>query len=161
MGSTARAKLAYGYRLGDDESGWKVHGVDEYERWQPSWLTPDDDPDSDAVIEACEQRLLVAAGFTDADWRADVYFDRKSAAEKQIGVEFTFSGHHEYAGVLLVASGSRRSVEWSEVMILDLDAMTARPGEERWDDKLRSALRVLDLSPVQEGPRWLVFPTYG
>lgn len=164
MGMSPRAKLAYGYNLGGEETGWLVEGVDEDGYWTPSWFNrPEDDGDEGAeeLATVAENLLLADAGFTEADWQADGYYERKRAAEARIGVEFSFSGHSDYAGTLLIAIGSRRSVEWSEAMTLDPNELLTRPGAEQWDAKLAAALRVLDFTPTQDGPKWLVYPTYG
>jgi hypothetical protein len=155
MGSDPVAHLGYGYDLGGPE-GWHVAGLDEYGGLQLDWLGEDDD-----FTEAAETRLLVASGFTETDWQADGYFDRKRAAEKALGVEFSRSGTWEYCGEILVASGSTSSVEWSETMPLDLDALRYEPHLPLWNEKLTAALSALGLTPTQDGPKWLVYPFYG
>lgn len=103
----------------------------------PPWFS-EYDPDRDLAEQAMDQ--IKAASVT--------------------GVDFDFSGHADYPGYVLYAEGSRRSVEWAQTMALD-PALIAAPQPE-WDARLNAALVVLDgLTPNRDGPRWLVFPSYG
>jgi hypothetical protein len=52
-------------------------------------------------------------------------------------------------------------VEWSDTMALDLPVLNARPLDEGWPGKLLIVLEMLGLTPTQDGPKWLVFPSYG
>lgn len=162
MGSSARAHLAYGYDLGSGED-FKAAERDEYGAPKLPWLPVDEDGDSnyEDFGEAIEKQLLTAAGFTETDWRIDGYYERKREAEKRVGVELDYSGHADYAGWALIAIGSERSVEWDEVMVLDLDELEGQPVAEGWDTKLRDALAVLGITPTQVRSKWLVYPSYG
>lgn len=162
MGMSASAHLAYGYDLGSGED-FKAAERDEYGGPKLPWLPVDEDGDSDIEDfgEAVEKRLLASVGFTEDNWRVDGYRERKEAAEKRVGVELAYSGHSDYAGWLLIAKWSERSVEWSEAMVADLDEMTNRPSYEGWDTKLADALAALGITPTQAGPKWLVYPSYG
>lgn len=156
MGSSAEANLAYGYDLGDDED-FKCAERGEYDGPEVPWLDDDDDD----FVEAAGKRLLESVGFTETDRRADGYYDRKRAAEAALGVEATRSGADGFHGWILIAAGSKRSVEWAETMTLDPGQMLVEPGTKGWDGKLAAALTALGLTPTQNGPRWLVFPFYG
>lgn len=163
MGMSARAHLAYGYDLGSGED-FKAAERGEYGSPQLPWLPVDEDgyTDYSDLGEKVEERLLASVGFTE-EWGTGVegYFDRKRDAEKRVGVELDFSGHHDYAGWVLIAKESERSVEWAEAMVLDLDELEGRPTREGWDTKLRDALAALDITPTQVRAKWLVYPTYG
>lgn len=170
MGSSPRAHLAYGYDLGTSEDFQAAeHG--EYGQPKLPWLTDDDEGgERESFAEGVERLLLAAAGFVEIPWeiRKDYdeaarrdYYDAKHEAEKQHGVELAFSGAYDYAGWMLIAKGSDRSVEWSEAMEVDLDELTNRPAYEGWDTKLADALTVLGITPTQSGPKWLIFPSYG
>jgi hypothetical protein len=71
------------------------------------------------------------------------------------------SGHYDVPGYVLLGAGSLRSVEWTDVLELDLDAMHGRPFPMDWDRMLAEALAALGITPLQDGPKWLVFPSYG
>ena len=152
MGMSAGAHLVYGYDLGGGED-FKAAERGEYGEPKLPWLPVDEDGDSvyDDFGDEVEQRLLGSEG----------YWDRKKEAEKRVGVALTYSGHADYAGWILVAKDSERSVEWSETMPVDLDELTNRPAYEGWDKKLTEALTALGITPTQDGPKWLVFPSYG
>jgi hypothetical protein len=159
MGSSAEATLAYGYDLGTLED-FKAAQRSEYGSPDLPWFDEDAEDDEDTDFgSAVEKVLLAAAGFTE-EWSPgkDGYFDRKKAAEEGIGVRLAHSGSHEYPGFILFATGSKRSVEWSDTMALDLDTLAET---HDWDAKLSAALTALGITPTQDGPKWLVFPSYG
>ncbi len=176
MGSSSRAHLAYGYDLGTEED-FRCAERGEYGSPKLPWLPgsddeddrdeeydEDDETDDDETdfVTAVETLLLErVGGFTETNWHADGYFDRKRAADAVVGVEVAAAGGDDYPGWMLVAAGSERSVEWSEAMTLDLGAMATEPAAKGWDAKLTAALSALGLTPTQDGPRWLVFPSYG
>lgn len=163
MGMSAEAHLAYGYDLGTGED-FKAAERGEYGEPKLPWLPTDEDGDSDysEFGDEVEKRLFASIGFTE-QWKSGdpTYWDRKKAAEERIGVELTYSGHDDYSGWVLVAKGSERSVEWSEVMEVDAGELLMPGRLDRWDGKLAEALKALGITPAQDGPKWLVFPSYG
>ena len=168
MGMVASAHLAYGYDLGFGED-FKAAERGEYGEPKLPWLPVDEDGDSvysDFGGEV-EKRLLASVGFTE-EWMQDESDEERKGrwarhreAEKRIGVELDSSGHHDNPGWVLIAKDSDRNVEWSEAMTVDLDELTNRPGYEGWDTKLADALAALGITPTQDGPKWLVYPSYG
>lgn len=155
MGFTPRAHLAYGYDLGTSEDFKAAQRTKDGSPDLP-WLDEDDDD----LASAIGKKLLVdVAGFTETDWRADGYYERKRAAEARVGVEVRSSGHGEYSGWVLVARGTHKSVEWSDVMVLDLADMEHPP--DGAFDRLTEAVEALGITPHQEHPKWLVYPSYG
>jgi hypothetical protein len=135
MGSTPRAHLAYGYDLGYIED-FRASERDEYGGPKLPWFEGDSGSwDFGAQVEA----ELQNAGI--------------------LGVELEFSGGDELPGWVLVADDSKRSVAWSEAMVLNLTQMEHPPGE--WFDRLTAAVDALGITPTQDWPRWLVFPSYG
>ncbi|MFC3988751.1 hypothetical protein [Actinoplanes siamensis] len=157
-----RAHLAYGYDLGGAED-FKAAERDEYGSPKLPWF-PDDDSEVDDFGSEAEKILLASAGFAE-EWTPAAakagYYDRKRDAEKRCGVELDTSGHYDHCGWVLIAKGSEQSVEWSQVMALDSAEMQRRPAAEGWDAKLRDALTALGITPTQDGPKWLVYPSYG
>ncbi len=169
MGMTPSAHLAYGYDLGSDED-FRAAERDEYGGPKLPWL-PDEDGEGgyDGFPEGADALLLAATGFVDPPWeeiegdeeKVTTYFAEKREAEASHGVELHHSGHSDYSGWVLIAKGSKRSVEWSEAMELDLSELNNSPAYHGWDDKLAAALKVLGVTPTQAGPKWLVYPSYG
>jgi hypothetical protein len=137
MGSTARAELAYGYDLGSSED-FKAAERDEYGGPKLPWLPVDEDGDPD-------------------------YEDLGEEFEKAIagldGVAIEYSGHADNPGLVLIARGSEQSVQWADVMVLDFAKLEHPPIE--WFDRLTAAIEALGITPTQDWPRWLVFPSYG
>lgn len=160
MGSSPDAHIGYGFDLGYAED-FNAAERDEYGSPDLPWF---DEEEDDGLSDKAEKLLLVeVAGFTETDWRADGYYERKRAAEARVGVEFIHSGglDGDYSGWVLVATGSHRSVEWSETMALDVDSLRDDPAANGWDEKLAGALKALGITPTQDGAKWLVFPSYG
>lgn len=164
MGMSADAHLAYGYDLGSGED-FKAAERGEYGEPKLPWLTDDDEEgEHDDFEDAATKLLLASAGFTE-EWAPEAaeggYYDRKRVAEERHGIDFDYSGHSDYVGWMLIAQGSERSVEWDEAMALDLAELAALPGHHGWDEKLAAALKTLGITPTQDGPKWLVYPSYG
>jgi hypothetical protein len=161
MGSSARAHLAYGYDLGGGED-FKAAERGEYGEPKLPWLTDDDvEGDHDDFGTEVEKLLLASVGFTEEFTPDSDYWIRRKAAEERVGVELAYSGHSDYAGWLLVITDSQQSVEWSEAMELDLPAMADLTADGLWNAKLTAALAALGITPTQDGPKWLVYPSYG
>jgi hypothetical protein len=162
MGSSPRAHLAYGYNLGSDNRLDLRERVGDYGRdlavdWWISYdPAGDDDQDVPETSAQIYRRLYGAIPGAPA---VDYDFQRRQPAEDHYGVKLDYPGADGSTGYVLVAIGSVQSVDWDEVMTLDpADLATTRPA---WDAKLAAALAVLCVTPIQDGPRWLVFPSYG
>jgi hypothetical protein len=137
MGSNPRAHLAYGYDLGSYED-FKAAERGEWGSPNLPWL---DEESGTYAFSGGAEDILKAAGMT--------------------AVEIAFSGAEESIGWMLIAKDSERSVEWDLAMTLDLIDMVAQPNRGLWDTKLAAALTALGLTPTQDGPKWLVYPSYG
>ena len=152
MGTSTDAILAYGYDLGDPESGWKVQEADEYGGLTVDWYDEGGD-----FMDAVEKRLLAAAGFTETDWQVDGYFQRKREALAIFGVKAVSHCHHDYPMYILAAHSmtayreSPKTVGLAELLALQEDA----------DARLARALEVLGLTPTQESPAWLLASDWG
>lgn len=157
MGMNVEATLAYGYDLGSMED-FKATQRGEYGSPELPWF--DEEDEDTGFPDAAEKVLLASVGFTE-EWAPGLegHFDRKRAAEAQVGVDFDYAGSHDYPGFILCATGSKQSVDWAETLTLD-PAELSLPRPE-WDVKLSAALTALGITPTQDGPRWLVFPFYG
>ncbi|WP_043469014.1 hypothetical protein [Kitasatospora sp. MBT66] len=155
MGMSARAKLAYGYNLGGDDSGWAVKQVDEDGSLAVTWPTLNDD----GVTEAVEAVLLAAAGFTEMDWRADGYFDRRCQAKARVGVKIVTHCVPDCASHVLAAM--EITAELGETRPVDFARLAEQAQVEDWDGRLQRALDTLGLTPTQVRPQWLLCPYYG
>jgi hypothetical protein len=153
---SASGILAYGYNLGGGD-GWEIAETGEYGELALDWFDPEDE-DTDFVTEA-EKRLLVAAGFTETDWRADGYFAREREAKAALGVRFESYCSGDYSQYALATKVI--TVSWGEVEQIDMVELVEAPNVHGWDDKLRAALETLGLTPKQESPRWLLCSYWG
>lgn len=153
MGTTIKAELSYGYRLQGGDGEWLVREVhpEDSDEWglNVDWITEDDEDNFD---EIAKQRLLASVGFTETDYHADGYHDRLHAAEERLGVELERTGW-EANDLLLVTK--QYGAYCGEAEPIDPAVLAAEAGSDA-DARLRSALAVLGLTPVQDQPAWLL-----
>ena len=156
MGTTIKAELSYGYRLQGSDGEWLVREVhpDDSDLWglNLDWFD-NEDGDEDNFDEAAKRRLLATVGFTETDWRVDGYHDRQRAAEDRLGVQLERTGY-EAEDLLLVTKQIGAYLGNAEV--IDPAILVAEGERGDADARLRSALAVLGLTPVQEQPAWLL-----
>jgi hypothetical protein len=154
MGTTIKAELSYGYRLQGDDGRWLVREVhpEDSDEWglNLDWYEADEDEDN--FDDEAEKRLLASVGFTETDYNVDGYFDRQRAAKSRLGVRLDRTGYE--AGDLMLVT-TQYGAYLGEAEPIDpavLAAETSGPADER----LRNALAVLGLTPLQEQPAWLL-----
>lgn len=153
MGTTIKAELSYGYRLQGGDGEWLVHEVhpEDSDDWglNLDWLN---DEDEDRFDDAAKRRLLASVGFSETDYNVDGYFDRQRAAEAQLGVELERSGY-EAEDLLLVTK--QFGAYLGEAEEIDPVVLAAEAGGGA-GERLRNALAVLGLTPLQAEPVWLL-----
>ncbi|MEY9842510.1 hypothetical protein [Streptacidiphilus sp. EB103A] len=152
MGTSTSAKLIYGYRLQSDNEGWLVQEAldenGEYDGLTLDWLEQDGDFHS-----AAKDRLRAAVGYEEGDyadpqaWRA-----RRNDANARVAVTFESSGY-KYGDLFLAAAVHRTDLGDTEQ--IDPAAMSTA-ADEAANERLRFALGVLGLTPIQEKPAWLL-----
>lgn len=154
MGVTTKAELSYGYRLRANGGEWLVKEVhpddsDEY-GLNLDWLSEDDE---DEFEDKATERLLAAlADFTETDWRADGYFDRQREAKARLGVAFETTG---WEGEDLLLVTKQYGAYLGEAEQIDPAALLA-VSDDAAGERLRKALEVLGMTPLQERPTWLL-----
>lgn len=141
MGSSPRAELLYGIELG-------INCGFEYDEL-PGWY---DEEEGDWAGSA-EMCLLAASGFTESDYLIDGYFTRKSAAEREMGVQVRRYGAGEDDSYLLAAVCHR--TDWDRAL-----AIPALAVPEGADARLAWAVGVLGVSPRVPVPGWLLTASY-
>lgn len=163
MGVSTDSILFYGYDLGGENDGWKIQGVDEYESWTPSWAAADLDEDEEFDFEGdAGRRLLDSVGFTKEGLREDDYRgrnERLKVAKESLGVDIASHGADEYRLYYLYAYQLTASRGYP--LEVDLQSLEVRRVAEGWDAKLATALRVLEIVPVQQEPRWVLASYWG
>jgi hypothetical protein len=142
MGVSSDGLLVYGYDLG------------ELDDWEPAWQDEDED-----FAESVMTRLLVASGFTETDWQVDGYFARKSEAEERLGVELVTHCSYDYPMYVLGAAEFRAYRGYPKA--LDLAELSNPEVLSGWNAKLASALEVLEITPEQGHPQWILCSIYG
>lgn len=157
MSMSSDGILAYGYDLGGPE-GWEIENTTD--RWghelPVDWYDPDD-VETD-FAGAAMNHLLAAAGFTETDWRADGYFERKRAAEANLEVQVVTHCSIDYPLYVLAAW----SIEAYRGYPKAIDLAEFGHGTRLlWDARLAYALKVLDLTPKQAEPALLLCSLYG
>lgn len=151
MGMITQGELSYGYRLQGSDGTWLVREVhpEDSDEWglNVDWLD-----DEDSFDRAAKDRLLASVGFTGADYQADGYYDRRTAAEERLGVKLERTGW-EAEDLLLITR--QFTAELGEAQAIDPAVLLAEVQGDA-DEKLRQALAVLGLTPLQEQPAWLL-----
>ena len=149
MGTSTNAYLMYGYDLGGGDGPWKVQGIDEYEPWEPDWLD-----EEEGLAESVLDKLREHLGFTEKDWRAEGYFERRKAIDEQIGVHVESHCSGEYP--MYILSAKKFTARRGYVEAIDAAELQRLVVDEDLDGKLARALEVLDFRPIQERPTWLL-----
>jgi hypothetical protein len=153
MGTITKAELSYGYRLQGGDGQWLVREVhpEDSDEWglNVDWITEDDEDNFD---EIAQQRLLASVGFIETDYNVDGFFGRQRAAEERLGVKLERTGW-EFNDLLLVTK--QIGAYLGEAETVDPAALAAEEASDA-GDRLRSALAVLGMTPVQEKPAWLL-----
>lgn len=157
MATLAHAHLAYGYDLGDDE-GWHVTApLDEHGGLAAPWWN-DGGEEGNRVEAATQIYDALYAAIPDAPTEPNPN-RRAEAAKQHYGVEITFTGNDRFEGWLLIAVGSEQIATNAGSIVLNLHDMEHPPNE--WFHQLTDAIETLGISPAQDWPHWLVFPSYG
>jgi hypothetical protein len=166
MGVSTDAILAYGYNLGGGDGDWLIEEVGEYGELKLPWFAvnldddgDDEDRDDDDFVTKAEKKLLVAQGFTEIDWRADGYYERKVAAEAASGVEFKGYCSDSYTSYVLAAKVIK--AYRGDCPAVDFEALTREAVEGRYDEKLAAAIQALGITPKQTQPAWLLCSYWG
>ena len=118
MGHHAGAKIAYGYDLGDDDSGWNIREVDEHGSIGLDWHDEDDD------FASSLERRMKAVGVT--------------------GVKMDLYGY-EWSAVFLAGPVV---AEHSECGSVAFDASLMGETGVYWDGYLRDVCTVLGITPT-------------
>ncbi|WP_433330049.1 hypothetical protein [Spirillospora sp. CA-294931] len=156
MGISATAQLVYGYNLGGGEIDWLVEeATGEYGALHLDWYDEQDDVEEVGdFVDVAMRRLLASVGFTETDWRAAGYHERKKEAQQRLGVTFETYCSSEFPIYVLTAHTITAAQGHAQTM--DMAALQRQPTENRWDAQLDTALQTLGLTPTQPRPAWLL-----
>lgn len=162
MSTSTNAMLMYGYHLGSDEQ-WEIQEVDEYgsiDYGRIEWLADvDTEVEEIDFREMVEERLLASVGFTETDWRAEGYYDRKKAAEARLGV--TLEDHCSGECPMWVLSACTITAYRGDMKSISFTELAERVMDEGMDAKLAAAVTALGMTPKQERPAWLLCSYWG
>lgn len=163
MGISTNGILAYGYDFGGGDGELKLAEAKEsdtnpYGYFKTSWWDNEADSENDDedderldLFDRMTQRLYESIPDAPA---ADDSWDRAEVVKKRLGVWFESYCSGSYPMYLLVTH--ERTVYRGDTKIVDPAELAAMPGREGWDDKLAHALSVLEVTPDQDRPRWLM-----
>lgn len=160
VGVSTDAILAYGYDLGGPEE-WKIQGVEQWAADPPfDWYDRDND-DGYGFVDQAQRRLLAAVGY-DVDQpyeNSDEYRARLSAARAQVGV--TIVKHVSGNYPMYIVAAWQMTAGRGYLKELDLVELLTNQRSLDWDEKLVTALRNLDIVPIQPQPCWLLCSYWG
>lgn len=153
------AILAYGIDLGTMED-FKIMERDRYGYPELPWFDLADDFEEIAL-----ERLVrvhdpsVYGGPHNKIREIPLSLDMNDYVRKAYGVEFSTSGDLATGstGMVLIATGSERSVEWTDTLAVDPDELARQPLAD-WTHRLRLAVLSLGIHPTQDRPAWLMYP---
>lgn len=157
MGFVVRAQLVYGYDLGTEEDP-RFAERDEYGAPDLPWFDDEETDQDEGARGFVGQLFNHLYSLIPDPPPAEYDFERQDAAQEYFGIGVEFPGHVDNPGLVLTAA-DKSFVSWAETMALDLVELAAPHAE--WDANLAAALAALGITPDQDGPKWLVFPTYG
>ena len=158
MGSVARAHLAYGYDLGTADEA-RFAEVDEYGAPALPWFDDEETDEDEGDRGFVEQLFNHLYSLIPDPKPAEYDFERQEAAEEHFGITVEFPGHVDNSGLVLAVANTDRFVSWAET--LELDSAEISRLRPEWDTKLTIVLAALGITPTQDSPKWLVFPSYG
>jgi hypothetical protein len=155
MGTYHNAHLVYGYDLGDSESHL-IQEVDKYGSLDMSWIKRDAEgyPD-ESLTDAFTRRLYEAIPGADPA-KTDSY-DQAKPVWNHYGVKVLEHGwlvEGDTPSYALIAHEVQCDGGAAEQ--LDLAFLIAQEKDLGLSEKLANALRVLEVTPVQEKPSWLL-----
>jgi hypothetical protein len=154
VGTSTNALLCYGYDLGGGETEWHLAEVDDDELSLP-WLDLDElEEDGLGLEDAFATRLLASVGFTETDYSAKGYRERKREAEATIGVELEYHCSSDYP--LYILSAKTITARRGDTEAIDMAALEAERIAGDWDGKLAAACAALGITPTKPAGWWLV-----
>jgi hypothetical protein len=147
MTCSEQANLAYGFFLGTDE-GWAVEEADEYGSLDRSWAN--DDP-----VDSIYQALLLDDGLTPEEIERLGWTGMEAAVQERWNLKVDLFGNFERQGsaYFLMAGEEQKAEAWTAQPV---DLTVPRNA----DINLRAALRILNITPKQRHPQWMLYPTY-
>jgi hypothetical protein len=161
----ADARLTYGYRLRGQGGQWLVRETSANGTldlpWYGQWLDEHQhlDPKDRTFETAADRRLLATVGFTvdeqGENLDNEARFDEWLAAADKLGVRLTGAG---FGSTDLLLSARQFETAASGLGIISPAELTVAPYVDR---KLRAALTVLGLTPLQEQPAWILTAHHG
>jgi hypothetical protein len=150
--------LAYGYDLGGPET-WKLKNASEYGYYDFPWLT---DFDEDDWEETAYQVLLAKiVGFTETLEQAyqkgtnKTFHERKDAALKKLRVQIVRYGYGPGDQIDFILATTAFEVDDYGSEVIDISFDHAAAGI------LDVALAALEITPLQEEPKWILASYYG
>lgn len=171
MGRSLSTKIVYGYDIGsqDSDDGWNFEEFDahEYEMKWPEWVVRKDvDDDAEDFISQAKDRLLTElTGFKILEYDDPAmpgdYYEKKRAAEKQLGIEFEIYGVGDYTEWVIGFEMAKERDGISEIDSALIAGMLNPLNMADMDYRLGQAIRVLQLHPKgQLAPRLLLLASY-
>lgn len=166
MGVSTDGILAYGYDLGDGDQ-WNLKEAEQsesnpYGYLKLSWYDDeneeitDEDGTEPGVIELMVRRLYES--IPDAP-EAKYDFQREEVVKDRLGV--WFESHCSDEAPMWILTAHVVTARRGYPQVLDLADLVDQAWTGGWDLKLAHALAVLDITPTQEKPTWLLASYWG
>jgi hypothetical protein len=164
MGTSTNAVMVYGYHFGNAESlelaEAQTSDTNPYGYFKTSWWddendeAEDEDGESVGLFDVMIRRLYES--IPDAEPAED---DREEVVKKRLGVWFEDHCSGEYPMYVLATAAFQ--AYRGDAKVVDVDRLRLDPAAGGWDAKLAEALRILEVTPVQQQPAWLLVSYWG
>jgi hypothetical protein len=161
MGQSTNAVMVYGYRFGSVESlevaEAKSSDANPYGYFKTSWC---DDENEDVAAEDGESmdlfNLMIRRLYESIPDAPAVEWGRQRAdiVKERLGVWFEAHRSGEYPMYVLATAAF--TAYRGDAKVVDVDRLRDDPAAGGWDAKLAEALRILEVTPAQERPSWLL-----
>ena len=147
MSCSEIANLAYGFFLGTDEE-WAVEEADEYGSLDRPWAN--DDP-----IDGIYRALLQASILASTEIEKEAFSGMERTVQERWNLKVDLFANFERQGAAYFLMAGKKQTASS----LTAEPVTLTLPKDA-DTVLLWAVRVLEISPIQKTPQWMLYPTY-
>ena len=147
MSCHEQAHLAYGYPLFVFDE-WKIAEAEVWRHFPPPWLDEND------IHRSVHRKLLLADGMDPEGYEAQRFHeDRLLMGRKSLGLDLFGNFERSGSGYFLHAGPVQVAYAYAPRPVLSSVPHNA-------DENLAWAVSVLEITPLQPEPQWMIYPSY-
>jgi hypothetical protein len=156
MGSSADALLCYGYVLGGSQRGWEVEEVNSYGQLTLPWMPSRDDEEWWDDFDGDPTGVLMKRIVSHAGGQEDWSYTQIRELKETLGVAFSSYGYGDVEENWILRT-AEITTPCSTPKLLEIGGLVL-PGH---DLLLRNAVTMLEMTPLQKKPAWILAASYG